>query len=509
MEPIPIPELTGNETVNVALDTIRIGKQALVFLNTKQSAEKCAEEIAKKISTGSKGLGELSLSVLKSLPNPTKQCRRLSGCISKGIAFHHAGLTHSQRIMIEDNFRNGLVKVICATPTLAMGVDLPAYRAIIRDLKRFGPHGLQWIPVLEYLQIAGRAGRPKFDTEGQAIIIASSETEKKRVYERYVLGEPEDIYSKLAVEPVLRTYLLSLISTGFASTKTGLVGFFSKTFWAHQFRDMEQMEGTISRMLMLLEEWEFIKTDNGEFVSASDVGREVSISATIPGRRVAELCIDPLTAHQFVLGIKKAAAKKTNAFSYLHLISSTLEMRPLLRVKAKEFDEFQEKIAENEGLLLQDEPSVYDAEYDDFVSSVKTAQFFQDWVDEDGEEKLLEKFNIRPGEIRVKLDSADWLLYACQELCRILNAKGAASDVMKARLRVKYGAKEELFPLLKLKNIGRVRARKLFNRGIKDVKDIKQAGLYVLAGIVGEKIAADIKKQVGEKAEKTNTLKGY
>src|SRR3989338_10123214 len=163
-----IPSETGNAALDLALDTIKIGKQALVFANTKRSAEKTAEDIAKKVKTDNKKLIELSESVLKALSRPTKQCERLSNCIKKGIAFHHAGLVAKQRELIEDNFRNGLVKIICSTPTLAYGVDLPAFRSIIKDLRRYGARGLTFIPVLEFLQMSGRAGRPNFDNEGQA-----------------------------------------------------------------------------------------------------------------------------------------------------------------------------------------------------------------------------------------------------------------------------------------------------------------------------------------------------
>ena len=109
---------------------------------------------------------------------------------------------------------------------------MPAFRTIIRDLKRYGYRGLAWIPILEYHQQAGRAGRPSFDKYGEAICIAASKSEKDNIHEKYIKGEPEEIYSKLAVEPVLRTYLLSLIATDFVKTKQQIFEFFSKTFWA-------------------------------------------------------------------------------------------------------------------------------------------------------------------------------------------------------------------------------------------------------------------------------------
>ena len=88
---------TGNAALDLALDTLKIGKQALVFVNTKRSAEKTAEDISKKVKSKSKKLVELSDKMLKALSSPTKQCERLSNCIKKGIAFHHAGLVAKQR----------------------------------------------------------------------------------------------------------------------------------------------------------------------------------------------------------------------------------------------------------------------------------------------------------------------------------------------------------------------------------------------------------------------------
>ena len=147
--------------------------------------------------------------------------------------------------MVEQGFKSGWIKILTATPTLAAGVNIPAYRVIIRDLKRFGVRGYTYIPVLEYLQMSGRAGRPRYDTEGQSIIITSTENEKEHIVENYINGNPEDITSKLAVEPVLRTYVLSLVASNFVNSREKLVEFFSKTFWAHQYEDMTRIKKII------------------------------------------------------------------------------------------------------------------------------------------------------------------------------------------------------------------------------------------------------------------------
>jgi helicase len=505
---VEIEQDSESASVNLAIDTMRIGKQALVFVGSKRSAEKCAEDIALKIKDSSPDLEVIGQEVLAAIPKPTKQCERLARCARKGVAFHHSGLTHKQREIIEDSFKSGNVKIICCTPTLAAGVDLPAFRAIIRDLKRFsdtGWGGMQYIPVLEYLQMAGRAGRPKFDTFGEAICIAQSEDDKDRIRDKYINGEPEEIYSKLAVEPVLRTYLLSLIASEFVRSKKEILDFFSRTFWAYQFNDMEKLEDIIDRMLDLLERYEFIisKKKDASFVSAKDIAEEEGrIRPTLLGRRVAQLYIDPLTAHHMIKCIRRSTGIAVTPFSLLQMVCNTLEMRPLLKVKTREFDKINEEFVRFESELLQKEPSIYEPEYDEFLSSVKTALFMYDWISEKDEEFLYEEFDVRPGDTRVKIDRADWLLYSAEELSKLMSFHEIIKEIIKLRFRLKYGVREELIPLLKLKGIGRVRARKLFNAGVHDIGGVKKVDITSLTQLIGKGIAIDIKKQVGEDLEK-------
>jgi helicase len=483
-----IAEKTSDPVINVALDTIEGKKQALVFVNAKRSAEKVAEDIGKKSPLKTEELASLSEKILGILSKPTRQCERLAQCVKGGIAFHHAGLHSKQKELVEDAFKTGVVKIICCTPTLAAGVDLPAFRAIIRDVKRFGAHGMAHIPVLEFLQMAGRAGRPKYDSFGEAIVIAQTETDKQYIIEHYLNGVPEDIYSKLAVEPVLRTYLLSLISARIISSHDSIIDFFSKTFWAHQYKDISRMERVIDKTLDLLVDWGFLqKVQEG-------------YRATAIGKRVAELYVDPLTAFNLLNRLETATHKKLKSISFLHAVCNTLEMRPLLGVKQKEYDEITQKYALLEPYLLEHEPSMFEPEYEDWLDSIKTALMLEDWIDEKDEEWLLERYDSRPGETRNKIDNADWLLYACHELARLMQYQDLLKEIMKVRLRLKYGVKEELLPLIRLEGIGRVRARKMFKAGIKDLGDIRKSSVEKLTDLLGAALAKSVKIQTGSES---------
>ena len=498
----------------LALETIQLKKQALIFAPSRASTEKMAEDLAKLVS---ENLPELEQKILHAGSVPTKQCRKLSQCIRKGLAFHHAGLLSAQRELIEDEFRSGKIKIICATPTLAAGMSLPAFRVIIKSLKRYsGEWGMDWIPVLEYLQMAGRAGRPEYEQWGEAITLAKDEQEKAEIYHQFICGVPEDISSKLAVEPVLRTYLLSLISSGVINDEKTMKEFFGRTFWAHQYADRTQLNKIMDKMLALLQEWEFVaisgnKEQQGEFVTAANLKKkmgektekesEKTMNATRLGKRISELYLDPLTARHLADSLANFTTTKT-VFSLIQMIAHTLEMRPLLRTKKKEQDLVQEELVKRYGQLLLPEPSVDDLDYDSFFNSIKTALFFEDWISEKDEDFLMEKYDVRPGEIRVKLEIADWLLYSAEELAGLLDYREIVTELRKLRMRVKDGVKEELLPLLKLKGIGRVRGRKLYSNGIKDLGDVKKADLTTLSQILGRAIAQDVQQQVGEELKK-------
>ncbi|MFA6889036.1 MAG: helicase-related protein [Candidatus Woesearchaeota archaeon] len=503
---IPIKDVTDNTVVNIVLDTINQNKQIIVFVGSKSSAEKTAELIAQQLKKDKIAVHHdckpVSETILHALSKSTKQCEREARCVEQGIAFHHAGLLQKQKTAIENGFRNGVITCICCTPTLAMGVDLPAYRTIIRDLKRFSKNwGQTSISVLEYHQMAGRAGRPGKDTRGEAITIAKTESEKDAIYEDFITADVEEIYSKLAVEPVLRTYLLSLIATEHVRTKEQIMNFFSKTFWAHQYKDMKRLETIINKMLALLDEFEFITSTKSEFTTALEYATE-SFKATRIGKRVAELYLDPLTAHKLIEGMKTAAQKSYSTFSLLQLFCSQLELRPLLTIKKVEYEKIEQQLIEHTDELLVDSPVEYNEEYDEFLKSIKTALFFQEWINESTEEELLKQFDVRPGELHAKKDRGDWLIYSAAELAKLLQLRDVEKDVQKLRIRVEQGVKEELFALLKFEGIGRVRARKLYDNKIKDIGDVKKIDLPALTHILGPALAVSLKKQVGIDVEK-------
>ena len=417
---------------------------------------------------------------------------------ANGIIAHN---TTEQRELVEEAFREGLIRTVSATPTLAAGVNLPAFRVIIRDLKRYTGSGMDFIPVLEYEQMTGRAGRPKYDDRGEAISIAKNPGMKDEILDRYILGEPERIQSKLAVEPVLRMHTLALVASKFCTDMEELLSFYKKTFYAHQFEDpkasgpsdqedslessgMSEVEAQIQDVVDQLVDYGFL--------------HEEELEATKVGRRVSELYIDPDSAHKMLESLEKAEKKDTTKpVSYLFMLARTSEMNPPLRVKDDEWSDYEQMLLDAREYLLESVPEEWDVEYESFMNSMKTAAMMQAWIGENDEEKLMDEFNIAPGGIRAKMRNADWLVYAAKELARTEDIE-TGKDLEKLRIRLKHGIKEELLNLVKYDQIGRVRARKLYDNGVRDMEDIREVGFEKLKKLIGKRTAKKLKKQVGE-----------
>ncbi len=461
----------------VVEDTLIAGKQILIFVATRKNAESLAEKLApiaeKVLKEDEKvKLKKLAEKVKNVLETPTAQCRKLATLCESGVVFHHAGLVNKQRSFIEKAFRENLLKVIVATPTLAAGVNLPAYRVLIRDVKRFYPgYGSVFIPVLEYQQMAGRAGRPKYDKEGQALILARTERSAKEVFERYVFGEAEEIYSKLALEPVLRAHVLALISTSDNISENKLYSFLEETFYAYQYGDASRVCDMARRILDDLIEWGFVVQINEKLV------------ATRLGKRVSDLYIDPESAWKIVSALQKHRASE---FGLLHLVCSLREMKPSLTVKNSEYKDVQDLAAKKSSELMIDSLDwIY---VDEFLESFKTALMLESWINEADEEFIYEKFGVTPGELYTRIEITDWLLYAINELA-LLSGVDVKELVKKLRLRIKYGVKDELLELVRIKGIGRKRARKLWSTGVKSIEDLRKVPVEKLKKIIGEKTA--------------------
>ena len=487
-----IEKKSRNSAINLALNTIKSGGQALIFANTRRKAV----TLAKKATSEVEGL--LSKPVKRALMRDaekilaagerTRISELLAELVQHGTAFHHAGLGGGHRRVIEDSFRRGKIKVLAATPTLAFGVNLPARTVVIQDYRRYeSGYGYYPISVLEYKQMAGRAGRPKYDKVGEAILTAKTSDEADYLMESYILAKPERIWSKLAVERILRSHVLATIAADFAHTERGIYEFFGRTFYAYQY-DVKAIKSVIAKILKYLYDEEMID------VAGDD------IFATKFGKRVSELYIDPVSAVIIRNALRYKPAYLTE-LSLLHMIAHTPDMAPKLRPYTQEIDRIAVFMEEHKEELLVDVLEEWEDRiaYEELLGEVKTAVVLKGWIEEISEDQAIEKFRVQPGDLYRTIQNAKWLLHATHELARLFGNKRVRPQTLRLMERIEKGVKKELLPIVKLEGVGRVRGRILYNAGYKTIEDIKHAAIKDLVSLplIGPRLAKKIKEQVG------------
>lgn len=466
--------------IDLGVQSVLQGGQSLVFAETRTRSKSLATKAADAISqilekNDIKELAKTSKKIM-SQNEHTELVKTLALLVKKGVAFHHAGLNQNCRQTIETEFRKGTIKLLSSTPTLAAGVNLPARRVVISSINRYNAKvgANRPISILEYKQLCGRAGRPQYDKYGESIIVGNGNTEDLIDY--YINGEPEPIVSKITDDKSLRTHILSVIVTHPGIKKEEILEFFLQTLGGLQSRK-PTIKFAIDISLRFLSS-QFLIVKKGERFAATEFGKKTSM-----------LYIDPLTATYFRDAIENVSQKRKHSFGFLHLISNCEEFFPKFSLRNKDYESASVLIENNSSELL--EPI---SEYD----CSRSLLALHAWITESSELNLSDSLAIESGDMHRMAETANWLTYCLREISKHVERADLLEELDNLRRRIVYGIREELLDLVKVKGIGRVRARILYKNGIKNLDDLSKIPTNKLAEIdkIGSTIADNIKSEL-------------
>lgn len=466
--------------IDLGVQSVKDGGQSLVFAETRTRSKSLATKAADIISqflekNESEELEKVSNKILSNNEH-TELVKTLATLIKKGVAFHHAGLNQNCRQTIETEFRKGTIKLLSSTPTLAAGVNLPARRVVISNINRYNAKvgANRPISILEYKQLCGRAGRPQYDDYGESIIVGNGNSEDLMEY--YIYGEPEPILSKITDDKSLRTHVLSVIVTNPGIKKENILEFFLQTLGGLQSRKAT-IKFAIDISLRFLTN-AFLIIKKGERYAATEFGKKTSM-----------LYIDPLTATYFRDAIENVSKERKHTFGFLHLISNCEEFFPKFSLRNKDF-ETASLMIENHSSEILEPISEYDCS--------RSLLALQAWITESSELSLSDNLGIESGDMHRMVETADWLTYCLREISKHVDRVDLLDELENLRRRIIYGIKEELLDLVKVKGIGRVRARVLYKHGIKSLDDLSKIPVNKLAEIdkIGSTIADNIKSEL-------------
>lgn len=471
--------------VKIVEKAIEDNSQALSFVSTRRFTESLATYVAKKIDKKTtkeqkqkfKQVADKLLEVPKKKGSlPTTTCLKLAEAAEKGVVFHHAGLFNEQKEIIEDEFRKGNILMITATPSLMYGVNLPSKYVVIRDHTRWTSNGPVSIPVFDYEQMSGRAGRPQYDDVGYSYLVAKTMDEAFDLEARYVNGEIELTNSKLIDnKDAIYKQIIAQIASSLSKNLDDLNDFFGKTLYGFQMKNNPSMSMFAQDSL----NWELESAL--EFLLQNGI-----IRATPEGLKTTDfgnLIAKSNYAVETAVKIKEyvSTMEKLNPAEMIYALAETPDL-PLISFKGrKSKDPVRDKLSEC-GLFAVD-----------IGNPEATAVSLIEWIDERNEYEIENAYNVYSASTRRSAYEASRLVKFAKNTLEVLGNYSNLKDMDYLSARLYYGVKEDIIPLVVgVKRLGRKRARLLMKTFGDNLSEASEKDLQKVEGI-GPKLADKVK----------------
>lgn len=471
--------------VKIVEKAIEDNSQALSFVSTRRFTESLATYVAKKIDKKTtkeqkqkfKQVADKLLEVPKKKGSlPTTTCLKLAEAAEKGVVFHHAGLFNEQKEIIEDEFRKGNILMITATPSLMYGVNLPSKYVVIRDHTRWTSNGPASIPVFDYEQMSGRAGRPQYDDVGYSYLVAKTMDEAFDLEARYVNGEIELTNSKLIDnKDAIYKQIIAQIASSLSKNLDDLNDFFGKTLYGFQMKNNPSMSMFAQDSL----NWELESAL--EFLLQNGI-----IRATPEGLKTTDfgnLIAKSNYAVETAVKIKEyvSTMEKLNPAEMIYALAETPDL-PLISFKGrKSKDPVRDKLSEC-GLFAVD-----------IGNPEATAVSLIEWIDERNEYEIENAYNVYSASTRRSAYEASRLVKFAKNTLEVLGNYSNLKDMDYLSARLYYGVKEDIIPLVVgVKRLGRKRARLLMKTFGDNLSEASEKELQKVEGI-GPKLAGKVK----------------
>ncbi|MCL6611079.1 MAG: DEAD/DEAH box helicase [Peptococcaceae bacterium] len=277
-ESFPAREGDINQHIlSVVKSLVNNGEQVVIIKNSVPSTQSMAIEYSRYLNHLPAASNTLQL--INDLPE-TETKDLLSKTLRHSIGFHNADCELEERLAVEKGFREGEIRVIIATTTLSMGVNLPCKTVILADNRKWQfKHTLQLVPwtVGEVRNILGRAGRLLSDNTtdyGRGILFAEDMRDYRQIINTYLNASLEDLSSAFTGTHIDKI-VLDIISTNYANTLEKIERFIFSMFAANRWKSEEAKSSILKYIIDGIQrcvEYELIEV-NEKTYSATDLGK--------------------------------------------------------------------------------------------------------------------------------------------------------------------------------------------------------------------------------------------
>jgi helicase len=473
---------------------VAAGEKVIVFRNARGPAAGCAAYLAAELGLPA---AQEALDLLPQLDRSSTS-QKLARCLQGGTAFHTSDLKREERALIETAFRdpNGPVKVLVATSTVAAGVNTPASTVIIVETEFFEAEGRKPYTVAQYKNMAGRAGRLGYETQGKAIMLAENSIDQNRLFRTYVSGTPEAIASSFDPNNP-GTWLIRLLAQVVRVTRTQAADLLANTYggylknlaqpgWQVQFQ--RQIAALLSRM------------EHDGLIEAEGTDH---IRLTILGNACGQSPLALESAMQLVEMLRQIAPGDLTPASLMAIVQGLPEQdddyTPMGRGRA-EANRPTEASRRFGGLIVRllQRLAGTDAKYN---ARCKRALILADWIDGVPLEEIERRYTanafsaVGHGDIRGFADATRFYLGSASRIAAIIHAEAdTLHDGVETLLKqLDIGLPAAALELTDLPvNLTRGEYLALYTRGLRTIGEIRSADLPLLTEILGRRRAMEI-----------------
>jgi helicase len=453
------------------------------FRKADEKPELLAQEILHARDTGGR-----SLVFVQS----RRRCEVLSAYLTdQGIraAYHHAGLTHKARRSVEQTLRSSEIDALISTGTLEMGLNMPVRQVVLYDTQFFDGSRFMPLSVNTVWQRAGRAGRPGFDSSGEAVIFAPA---WDRSSESYPKGRFERIESALNLPAALAEQVIAEIGSGLCRSEAQLEHALSKSLAAFQGKSLS-ISKTIDEMIHA----EMIRTVSSN--EEKDSG-QVQLAATPLGRIVTRHLLQPATV-LMAQNLFKRLHHFTH-FDALFTLALTPDCEPVIPVDFEELPALAQQLTGIASYAAMQLPEArlwfHKPTGKRVLSALKTAALLLAWSQVGQDDTVAKEFGLYPFELIRLQESFDRLLLAAVSTSKYTTtpSRADAEDAppLKSeatqRIELLHNMIANILPaeaatLTLVKGIGGRWARRLRERGFPNIHALASATLEDLESIPG------------------------
>lgn len=463
-------------------------------VSKKESVLVFVPDVASTIASAKQIAGHLSLpparKALETLGSLERSALQgaLVECLSHSVAFHNAELPREYRLLVERAFRAGEIRVLVATSTLAMGMNLPVDNVILSPRKWImDPSYRRWrlVPLTkqEFENMAGRAGRLGLSRRpGRAMFVETSYIESEVLKKRYLDREFEELLPALAGQP-LEEQVLNLVASRVARSRQELADFLLGSYsgwlyWSKEVgREAFSLEVGKAVDRCLAGELFRKKHPESEELEATDLGvvaasKGLFVETAIRMARWAREYRDR-EPHDLEVLLFSSSTRDGEQFYvrfdlsevrdnvYGHLLRETAE-----RLRLKESPVVRPYL-EPPRRLEREEAAV-----------VKRALIALDWIEEQDIEALEAHYKVWAGAIARVAEDLGWLVDALREVAATCGwSEERRKELQTLSIRLGLGVRSELAHLLptKIPGIGRGYLRRLYQGGFRERREVLAA----------------------------------